>query len=79
MCPAPTYVTYRCQLSFPRIDTAAMPPTIAAGRQGDGVHVVRADPPQPGMPPETVMVLVSGFDRYVSYGYAGGTNLTPIN
>ena len=78
MCPAPTYVTYRCQLSFPRIDTTTMPPTISNGRQGDGVHVVRAQPAQPGMPPETVMVLVSGFDRFVSYAYAGGTNLTPI-
>jgi hypothetical protein len=77
-CPAPVYVTYRCQLSFPRIDTSTMPPTVTAGRQGDGVHVVRAEPAAPGMPPETVMVLVSGFDRFVSYGYAGGTNLRPI-
>jgi hypothetical protein len=77
-CPPPVYVTYRCQLSFPRINSATMPPTILPGRQGDGVHTVRAEPAEPGMPPETVMVLVSGFDRYVSYAYAGGTNLTPI-
>jgi len=76
-CPAPVYVTYRCQLSFPRIDASANPPTVAMGRQGDGVHVVRAEAP-PGMPPETVMVLVSGFDRYVSYSYAGGTNVRPL-
>ncbi len=78
MCPAPVYVTYRCQLSFPRIDSSTMPPTILPGRQGDGVHTVRAEPANAGDPPETVMVLVSGFDRYVSYAYAGGTNLTPI-
>ncbi len=78
MCPDPVYVTYRCQLSFPRIDSTTMPPTILPGRQGDGVHTVRAEPAHPGDPPETVMVLVTGFDRYVSYAYAGGTNLTPI-
>lgn len=77
-CPPPTYVTYRCQLSFPRVDASTMPPTITNGRQGDGVHVVRAEPAERGAAPETVMVLVSGFDRYVSYAYAGGTNLTPI-
>jgi len=78
-CPPPTYVTWRCQLSFPRIvegerDALA---TVLPGRQGDGVHTVRAEGP-PGGPPEPVMVLVSGFDLRVSYAYAGGTNLTPI-
>ncbi len=76
-CPPPVYVTYQCQLSFPRIDNSTMPPDITAGRQGDGVHVVRAVTPE-GQPPQGVMVLVSGFDRYVSYAYAGGTNLVPV-
>lgn len=77
MCPPPVYVTYRCQLSFPRIDNSRMPPEVTAGRQGDGVHVVRSVTP-PGVPPEGVMVLVTGFDRFVSYAYAGGTNLVPV-
>jgi hypothetical protein len=54
-----------------------MPPEITAGRQGDGVHVVRSVTP-PDRPAEGVMVLVSGFDRFVSYAYAGGTNLVPV-
>lgn len=76
-CPAPVYVTYRCQLSFPRIDNSTMPPDIVAGRQGDGVRTVRSVEPA-GRTPEGVMVIVSGFDRYVSYAYAGGTNLRPV-
>jgi hypothetical protein len=76
-CPPPVYVTYRCQLSFPRIDNSVMPPAITAGRQGDGVHVVRSVTPST-RPAEGVMVLVSGFDRFVSYAYAGGTNLVPV-
>jgi hypothetical protein len=77
MCPPPVYVTYRCQLSFPRIDNSSMPPGIVAGRQGDGVRTVRSVEPA-GRTPEGVMVLVSGFDRFVSYAYAGGTNLRPV-
>ena len=77
MCPPPVYVTYRCQLSFPRIDNSTMPPGIVAGRQGDGVRTVRSVEPA-GRTPEGVMVLVSGFDRFVSYAYAGGTNLRPV-
>ncbi|MBL8602866.1 MAG: IgGFc-binding protein [Myxococcales bacterium] len=77
MCPPAQYVTYRCQLSFPQIDNSQNPVQISAGRQADGVHVVRAVTPE-GRPPEGVMVLVTGFDRFVSYGYAGGTNLVPV-
>ncbi|MEZ4408319.1 MAG: IgGFc-binding protein [Polyangiales bacterium] len=76
-CPEPVFVTYRCQLSFPRVDNSVNPPVITAGRQRDGVHVIRSEVPA-GQPPEGVMVLVSGFDAYVSYAYAGGTNLTPV-
>ncbi len=78
-CPPPAYVTWRCQLSFPRIVEGERGgvATVLPGRQGDGVHTVRAEGPAGG-PPERVMVLVSGFDLRVSYAYAGGTNLTPI-
>lgn len=77
MCPPAQFVTYRCQLSFPQIDNSRNPVEIRAGRQSDGVHVVRTVTP-PGRQPEGVMVLVTGFDRFVSYGYAGGTNLIPV-
>ena len=43
----------------------------------DGVRTVRSVEPA-GRTPEGVMVLVSGFDRFVSYAYAGGTNLRPV-
>ncbi len=67
-----TFVVYRCQLSFPTIDPEARPPdNVKPGRQSDGVHRVQADYP--------VGVLVYGFDSYVSYAYAGGTELSEIN
>jgi len=74
-CPAPTYVTYRCQLSFPRVNPALRPPmNIDPQRQGDGVHIVESDDRDQG-----VMVIVSGFDSFVGYGYAGGTRTESIN
>jgi hypothetical protein len=76
-CPPPVFVTYRCQVSFPQIDMAQNPPAVTNGRQNDGVHVVRSEFP-PGRTPEGVQVIVSGFDRYVSYAYAGGTNVRPL-
>ena len=65
------YMVYRCQLSFPVIDPsldaeAALQP----GEQSDGVHEVRSDQP--------IGVIVDGFDRNVSYGYAAGTELREI-
>jgi hypothetical protein len=75
-CGEPRYVTYRCQLSFPRVDNAGEV-RVTPGRQNDGVHVVHAAAPV-GTAPEGVMVLVSGFDSHVSYAYAGGTNLVPV-
>jgi hypothetical protein len=75
-CAPPPYVTWRCPLSAPRIDMTTTPPSILAGVQGDGVHTVRAEPATPGGEPETVMVIVSGFDRYVSYAFVAGTDLT---
>jgi hypothetical protein len=70
----PPFVVYRCQLSFPVIDPSKPPPSVgyaATGRQNDGVHRVQSDYP--------VGVLVYGFDAFVSYAYAGGTELKDIN
>ena len=66
----PSLLVYRCQLSFPVIDPAASPPTVKPGTQNDGVHRIRADVP--------VGVVVTGFDAYVSYAYAGGQDLREI-
>jgi hypothetical protein len=74
-CPPPRYVTYRCQLSFPVVDPTRRPPmNVRPGRQGDGVHIVESDDRDQG-----VMVIVSGFDSFVGYGYAGGTRTESIN
>jgi hypothetical protein len=68
---AAAFVTYRCQLSFPTIDpTKAAPDNVRPGIQNDGVHRVVSDKP--------VGVLVYGFDSFVSYGYAGGTELREL-
>jgi hypothetical protein len=65
------YVVYRCQLSFPVIDPAlAAEEALQPGEQSDGVHEVRSDQP--------IGVIVDGFDRNVSYGYAAGTELREI-
>ncbi len=66
----PAYLAYRCQLSFPIIDATKNPPVITAGRQNDGAHHVQADEP--------VGIVVYGFDGFVSYAYAGGTDLKTI-
>jgi hypothetical protein len=61
----------RCQLSFPVIDPAldASAPVLP-GLQSDGVHRLLSDQP--------IGVIVDGFDRNVSYGYAAGTELREI-
>ena len=70
--PTPPYWTYRYQLSYPLIDpNAAAPNNILPGKQNDGVHRVQSDAP--------VGVVAYGFDSYVSYAYAGGTQLTVLN
>ena len=66
----PPYVAYRCQLSFPTIDSSSDPPHIGAGTQNDGVHRVVAGAP--------VFIAVYGWDAFVSYAYAGGTELREI-
>lgn len=62
---------FRCQLSFGVIRSDLQPPdNVQPGLQQDGVHTVEATAP--------VGVLVSGFDSFVSYGYAAGTDLREI-
>ena len=68
--PSP-FLVYECQLSFPIIDpNKAAPANLSPGAQNDGVHRVESN--------EKVGVLVDGFDSYVSYGYAAGTELEVI-
>jgi hypothetical protein len=68
--PAPI-VVYTCQLSFPTIDMSKpRPDNLGAGRQNDGVHRILAN--------EKVGVIVDGFDFFVSYAYAAGTELSFI-
>jgi len=63
------YIATKCQLSFPEI-IEGINPQILDGEQNDGVHEITADEP--------VGLIVYGFDRYVSYGYPGGTDLRII-
>ena len=67
-----TLLVHRCQLSYPIVDPLGVSPdNVTPGMQNDGVHRVESNVP--------VGVLVSGFDSYVSYSYAGGTDLKGIN
>ncbi|WP_437785268.1 IgGFc-binding protein [Sorangium sp. So ce1097] len=68
---APPLVVYRCQLGFATIDPdKPAPDNVLPGRQRDGVHRIAASAP--------VGLLVTGFDSFVSYAYAGGTELREI-
>jgi len=60
------YRVHRCQLSFPEV-TRSPVTVVEEGRQSDGVHSISADRP--------VGLVVYGFDRFVSYAYAGGLDL----
>jgi hypothetical protein len=66
---APTrYVVHTCQLGFPIIDpNLTAPDNVADAEQSDGVHVIEAD--------RKIGVLVNGFDSFVGYAYAAGTEL----
>lgn len=66
----PTHYAYRCQLSFPIIDPFTNPVLVSPGSQNDGVHSLVASAP--------ILVTVGGFDSYVSYSYAAGTELRAI-
>lgn len=69
---AEEFTVYRCQLTFPVLDPNAKPEdALSPGDQSlDGVHTLVSSRP--------VGVIVDGFDVNVSYGYAGGTELTEI-
>jgi len=65
--PSP-FTVYECQISFPIIDPNKVAPgNLSPGAQNDGVHRVESN--------AKVGVLVDGFDSYVSYAYAAGTEL----
>ena len=62
---------WRCQLSYPVYDeTKPEGKRLDPGRQNDGVHRLQASRP--------VGLIVYGFDAYVSYAYAGGTQLESL-
>lgn len=63
-------IFWECQLSFPLVGDSVDPVTVDPAEQNDGVHRVSAAYP--------VVILVSGFDAYVSYAYAAGTQLREI-
>jgi hypothetical protein len=66
-----SYLVYKCQLSFPTIDTnKSAPDNVLPGKQNDGVHRIQSDLP--------IGVVAYGFDNYVSYAYAGGTELRDL-
>jgi hypothetical protein len=69
--PGETFVIYKCQLSFPRILDDIDPDSgirlVEHVDQADGVHTISSD--------ENVGLLVYGFDVFVSYAYAGGTDV----
>ena len=65
------FLVYTCQLSFPIINPNKLAPfNISSGAQNDGVHRIEAS--------AKVGVVIDGFDSYVSYGYAAGTELELI-
>jgi hypothetical protein len=67
----PPLLVYRCQLAYPVIDPLKIAPdNVLPGVQNDGVHRLVSDYP--------LGIEVTGFDSYVSYGYAGGTELREI-
>ena len=62
---------WRCQLSFPVYDdTKPEGKRLGPGRQNDGVHRLQASRP--------VGLIVYGWDAFVSYAYAGGTELESL-
>jgi hypothetical protein len=67
--PPEEWLVYRCQLSFP--DVIGVPNVrVEDGIQNDGYHTLQAT--------QDVSLVVSGFDSFVSYAYAGGLNLDPL-
>jgi hypothetical protein len=67
----PPFLTYTCQLGFATIDPLkSAPDNLTPGAQNDGVHRLVCTAP--------ASVIVTGFDSFVSYGYAAGTELKDI-
>jgi hypothetical protein len=67
----PPYLTYTCQLGFATIDPLkSAPENLMPGAQNDGVHRLVCS--------SACGVMVNGFDSFVSYGYAAGTELKDI-
>jgi len=67
----PPLLSYQCQLGFATIDPLkSAPENLTPGAQNDGVHRLVCTAP--------ASVIVSGFDSFVSYGYAAGTELKDI-
>jgi hypothetical protein len=66
--PPPEWVIYRCQFSFPDVLGPNQP--VDDGIQNDGYHTLRAN--------AEIGLVVYGFDAFVSYAYAGGLDLDPI-
>jgi hypothetical protein len=67
----PRFVVHTCQLSFPIVDVSdPEDPQAETGYQNDGVHRIEAN--------QKIGLIVNGFDDYVSYAYAGGTELMRI-
>jgi hypothetical protein len=65
---ATKFVVHSCQLGFPVIDpNRTAPDNVLDAEQSDGVHVIEAD--------QKIGVLVNGFDSFVGYAYAAGTEL----
>ena len=67
----PPYLTYTCQLGFATIDPLkSAPENLTPGAQNDGVHRLVCS--------SACGVVVTGFDSFVSYGYAAGTELKEL-
>jgi hypothetical protein len=67
----PPFVVYRCQLSYPAINPDKLAPdNLTPGLQNDGVHRIVGNAP--------LGVTVMGFDSFVSYDYAAGTELNEL-
>jgi hypothetical protein len=67
---APSFDAIRCALSEP-IVSSGPPLVVEAGVQRDGLHRVLSHQP--------AGVLLYGFDTFVSYGYAAGTELQSLD
>lgn len=74
--PPPEWLVYRCQFSFPDVSVLSSQGEVVNARvddgfQDDGYHTLRAS--------DEVGIVIYGFDAFVSYAYAGGLNLDPLN